>query len=54
MASINPTVPFVSVPQTGQFGGLLLQLVEKQINPNSKATAKRGNNFGLIESPLEY
>jgi hypothetical protein len=50
MTSISPTVPFLSVPQTGQPGGLLLQPVETRANPKKTITAIRFNDCGTIAS----
>jgi hypothetical protein len=50
MTSINPTVAFLSVPQTGQFAGPP-QLFEIKVEVSTIAKATRGNIFDLIESP---
>src|SRR5579864_6476386 len=51
ITSIRPTVPFTSVPQTGQPGGLLLQPPDTESNPKRTTTARRGNDSEIIESP---
>src|ERR1700726_4172527 len=51
ITSINPTVAFLSVPHTGQPAGLLLQLVESKIEPNSTAKIRRGNTLESILFP---
>jgi hypothetical protein len=50
ITSINPTVPFLSVPQVGQFAGPP-QLFEIKVAVRTIAKATRGNIFDLIESP---
>src|SRR5579862_5309679 len=50
ITSISPIVPFLSVPQTGQFFGPLQLSVNKTV-PNSATSARRGNIFAFIESP---
>jgi hypothetical protein len=48
MTSINPTVPFVSVPHTGQLAGLVAQLVESSMNPSSATKVTQDHTFDLI------
>src|SRR5579862_7795638 len=50
ITSISPIVPFLSVPQTGQFFALP-QLFEIKIAPNSATNVRRGNIFALIKFP---
>src|ERR1700722_16131472 len=51
ITSISPMVPCLSVPQTGQFFGLLPQLLEIRIAPSRATKVRRGNIFVLIKFP---
>src|ERR1700691_1921511 len=51
MTSIKPIVPFLSVPQTGQFLELLLQLLEMNITPSRATRDRSGSIFGFIKFP---
>jgi hypothetical protein len=52
ITSIKPTVPFVSVPHTGQFAELL-QPIKMKIDPKSRASVMRDNIFDRIKLPPE-